>query len=127
MYTATKLGESSNKELQRRIFTVQFNNGAGHIFTKDFSFVLTESAENIKKAVSSFLDEINYVPPVVNDFTITPEVVVPPTPEELKEQAVAEKKNELENAFNDLQKKLITETEYDVKVTEYKTLVSGGK
>jgi hypothetical protein len=84
MYTAIKLGDSANQELQRRIVTVQFDNGEGHVFVKDFSFRLTETADNIKKAVKSFLDEINVVPASIDDLTPAPDPVpTQPTQAEL--------------------------------------------
>jgi hypothetical protein len=84
MYTAIKLGDSANKELQRRIVTVQFDDGAGHVFVKDFSFRLTDTLEAIKKGVKSYLDEINTVPPVIDDLEPAAEVVPPaPTAAEL--------------------------------------------
>jgi hypothetical protein len=84
MYTATKLGDSANKELQRRIVTVQFDSGDGHVFVKDFSFRLTDTLEAIKKGVKSYLDEINTVPPVIDDLEPDAEVPPPaPTAEEL--------------------------------------------
>jgi len=73
MYTATKLGDSTNQELQRRIVTVQFENEKGHVFVKDFSFRLTDALESIKKTVVSYLDEINIVPPAITDFTLSAE------------------------------------------------------
>jgi hypothetical protein len=83
MYTATKLGDSVNQQLQRRIVTVQFTQDEGleteHIFIKDFSFRLTDTLETIKRSVKSFLDEINTVPPVIDDLTPDAEVP-PPTP-----------------------------------------------
>ena len=78
MYTATKLGESINQQIQRRIITVQFDDGAGHVFDKDFSFGLTTTLEAVKKVVKSHLDEINLVIVPVDDFNPTPD----PTPTE---------------------------------------------
>jgi len=78
MYTATKLGESINQQLQRRIVTVQFDDGAGHVFEKDFFFGLTTTLEAVKKTVKAYLDEINFVIVPVNDFNPAPD----PTPTE---------------------------------------------
>ena len=84
MYTATKLGDSTNQELQRRIVTVQFENEKGHVFVKDFSFRITDALESIKKTVVSYLDEINIVPPAITDFTLSAEPKpVAPTQAEL--------------------------------------------
>ncbi len=88
MYTATKLGESTNKEQQRLIITVRLDNGEGHVYDKDFSFGLTTSLEAKKKAVKSYLDEINLIIPPVDDFNPQPDPVPPdPTQAELDRQA----------------------------------------
>ncbi len=99
MYTALKLGDSANKELQRRIVTVQFDDGAGHVFVKDFSFSLTTELEAMKKAVKYYLDEINLVPPVIDDLIPDPDPVPPaPTAGEIAQAAwVVDWKN-LQNA-----------------------------
>ena len=75
MYTATKLGDSVNQQLQRRIVTVQFDNSEGHVFAKDFQFGLTTPVETIKKTVKSYLDEINVVVPTIDDLTPAPDPV----------------------------------------------------
>lgn len=103
MYTAIKLGDSTNKEQQRRIVTVQFNNGEGHVFVKDFSFRLTDTLETIKKAVKSYLDEINLVPPTIND--LEPDIEVPPpapTQAELDKIAWEQDVAKLKRAYTDM-------------------------
>lgn len=88
MYTAIKLGESTNQQLQRRIVTVQFNDGAGHVFDKDFSFGLTTTLETVKKTVKTYLDEINLVIAPVDDFNPAPDpTTTAPTQEELDKAA----------------------------------------
>ena len=95
MYTATKLGESTNQQMQRRIVTVRFDNGGGHIFERDFSFGLSTSSETIKKTVKEYLDEINLVIPVVTDFNPAPDTVPPaPTPTELDRAAWTKKRDQ---------------------------------
>ena len=61
MYTATKLGDTVNKQTRRRIVTVHFSDGASE-FDKDFSFAVETTVDVIKKTVKSYLDEINIVP-----------------------------------------------------------------
>jgi hypothetical protein len=123
MYTATKLGDSANKELQRRIVTVQFDNGEGHVFVKDFSFSLTSTAEQIKRIVQSYLDEINFVPPVIDDLTPTPDPTPePPTQAELDRQEWEEDLLKLEKV-----QKLITLgvlTGNETQVTTLRTKVT---
>jgi hypothetical protein len=87
MYTATKLGESINQQKQRLIITVRFDDGAGHVFDKDFEFGLTTPLETKKKAVKAYLDEINLVIVPVDDFVPTPDPTpTPPTQAELDRQ-----------------------------------------
>jgi hypothetical protein len=76
MYTATKLGESINQQKQRLVVTVQFDDGAGHVFDKDFEFGLTTPLETKKRAVKAYLDEINFVIVPIDDFIPTTD----PTP-----------------------------------------------
>lgn len=78
MYKEKLLGESSNKELRRRIITVEFSDlGTAHTFQKDFQFSLTETPEVMKRAVKKYLDEINADVDPITDLTPSPE----PTPE----------------------------------------------
>lgn len=88
MYTATKLSHADDKQTQRRIVTIKFEDlSIPHEFVKDFSFRLTDTVEVIKKAVGSYLAELNAVPEVLPDgavdTTVTPDVPVEPTPAEL--------------------------------------------
>lgn len=75
MYTAKLLGDSSNKELRRRIVTVEFSNGT-HVFQKDFQFSLTETVEVMKRTVKQYLDELNTPIDSITDLTGTETQVV---------------------------------------------------
>lgn len=88
MYTATKLSHADDKQTQRRIVTIKFEDlSIPHEFVKDFSFRLTDTVEVMKKAVGSYLAELNAVPEVLPDgavdTTVTPDVPVETTPAEL--------------------------------------------
>ncbi len=88
MYTAIKLSHTDDKQTQRRIVTIKFEDvSIPHEFVKDFSFRLTDTLEVMKKAVGSYLAELNAVPEVLPDgevdTTVTPDVPVEPTPEEV--------------------------------------------
>lgn len=61
MFTATKLGDSVDKQKRRRTVTVRFTNGES-TFEKDFQFSIEESVEKMKKKVREYLDEINAEP-----------------------------------------------------------------
>ena len=88
MYTATKLGDTVDKQKQRRIVTINFTDGVSE-FSKDFSFSIETDLITIKKRVKDYLDEINFVPEDLADgavdFTDIPaeEAPVEPTAEEL--------------------------------------------
>lgn len=126
-FEAIKLGDSINRQTQRLTITVKFTDGQTE-FTRDYSFNLKDSEDVIKKRIKYDLDEINYTPVVFQngliDFSTVEEVIKQPTQEEIKTEQINIKKAELETAYNDLQKKLITDTEYDNKVAEYKTFVN---
>lgn len=68
MFTATKLSDTINPQLQRRIIIVKFDDGVDN-FTKEFTFGIASSIETIKRSVKGYLDEINSTPGSVNDFT----------------------------------------------------------
>lgn len=88
MFTATKLGDSINKQTRRRVVTVRFSDGESE-FEKDFSFNVEMTEMEMKKVVKQYLDELNYVAPVIADGVIDvsdvqEEPVTPePTPAEL--------------------------------------------
>jgi len=64
MYTATKLGDTVDKQSRRRIVTVNFSDGVSE-FPKDFMFAIETSVDLIKGAVKQYLDEINVVVPAL--------------------------------------------------------------
>lgn len=102
MYTAIKLGDTADKQTQRRIVTIKFEDvSIPHEFVKDFSFRLTDTIDEMKKTVKSYLEEINFVsnilPDGVVDTTIIPDVVVNPTLNELA-------RTDWENSFAKLEK-----------------------
>lgn len=92
MYRAIKLGETENKQTQRKIITVQFEDvSIPHEFVKDFSFRLTDTPIIQRKIVGAYLDEINAdtekLPDGEIDTTVTPDVPVEPTPDEVAKTA----------------------------------------
>ena len=82
------------------------------------------SKEGAEQAVRSWAHSLQLTPPSVGTVKLEDDPAPTLTPEQIKEQTIAIKKQELEQSFNDLQKKLITEAEYDLKVVEFKTLLS---
>lgn len=92
MYTAIKLSHTDDKQTQRRIVTIKFEDvSIPHEFVKDFSFRLTDTLEVMKKAVGSYLAELNTVADVLPDgavdTTVTPPVDTPPTQAKLDRTA----------------------------------------
>jgi hypothetical protein len=129
MYTATK----TKKDFRGGIFqvTVDFVNGEETI-TEAFNI---SSEDDLNRKIENRLATLNELLALSTKLTLgvwekpVKEVVVPPEPEpptaeELKAQAISAKKQEVELAYFDFQKKLITEAEYDAKVAEYKSLVT---
>lgn len=86
MYTAAKLGDVIDREKSRRIVTAQFTNGT-ETFQKDFSFRVEEHLAVIKRAIAAFLDELNFVPETVDDFTVVEPTPIAPTAAELAKLA----------------------------------------
>ena len=84
MFTATKLGESTNRQTGRRTVTVRFSDGNSE-FDKDFSFAIKTPIEEMKKTVKRELDVLNEdVEPITGSITDVPdEVPVEPTAAEL--------------------------------------------
>jgi len=68
MYTIVRHTDVVDKEKRRRIVDVTFTNGEA-TFIQTFTFAVETELAAIKKTVKSFLDELNYVPPVIDDFT----------------------------------------------------------
>jgi len=106
------------------VVTAELNTGTETIIKTFRGIVSKEGAES---AVKSWAHSLQLTPPSVGVVKLVADPVPELTPEQIKEQEIIVKKQELEQAYNDLQKKLITDVEYDAKVIEYKTLVSGGK
>ena len=83
MYTATLIGDTKNIELRRRMVNVEFTNGT-HTFAKEFQFRIDETLEIMKRAVKSYLDELNFTPPEITDLEPAPEAAPEkPTAEEI--------------------------------------------
>ena len=87
MYTATLIGDTKNIELRRRMVNVEFTNGT-HTFNKEFQFRIDETLEIMKRAVKSYLDELNFTPPEIADLEPAPEAAPEePTADELARTA----------------------------------------
>lgn len=87
MYTATLLGTTKNIELRRLMVNIEFTDGT-NTFAKEFQFKIDETVLNIKRAVNEYLNELNYVPPTIDDLTPPPEDTPPaPTAEEVARDA----------------------------------------
>ncbi len=69
---------------RRRIVTVKFEDvEASRELTQTFSFRINEDVATMKNTANQYLDELNFVPPTLTDFTPDAEVVVVPTAAEL--------------------------------------------
>ena len=90
MFTAIKLGDTIDKQTQRRIITVKFTDGVSE-FNKDFQFKIDETVTNIKKAVGAYLNEINFVPETIPNGTLDTSIPAEVTP--TKTQAEIDKEN----------------------------------
>ena len=87
MFTAQLIGDIKDEKLRRRIVNIKFTSPEKE-FDQEFQFKIEEDVEAIKKAVKQFLDELNFVPPVIDDLEPDAEVPPPaPTQEELDKQA----------------------------------------
>lgn len=65
---------------RRRIVTVKFEDvGASRELTQSFQFGINTDLSVIKKTVNQYLDELNFVPPAIDDLDPDAEVP-PPTP-----------------------------------------------
>ncbi len=69
MFTITKLGDTKNIQLQRRLVNVEFTDGTV-TFTKEFSFSHTATSKEVRKGIKVYLDEINEVPEPIADGAI---------------------------------------------------------
>jgi len=105
MYTATKIGHTDDVQTQRRTVVIRFTDGVTE-FTKPFSFSLTATVEVMKKAIASYLAEINtneaVLPDNTSDFTVTPPIETPPTQAELDRQAWEKDVARLKKAYSDM-------------------------
>jgi hypothetical protein len=72
MYRIQKHSDVVDKEKRRRIVDVTFTNGEA-TFVQTFSFSVETELTAIKKTVKAFLDELNFVPPAITDFTVADE------------------------------------------------------
>lgn len=74
MYTFNRVvTDVKNESVRRREITIEIKNELGHTKQQMMNFSLNETAEAIKKAFRSYLDEINVVPDVITDLTVAPE------------------------------------------------------
>lgn len=87
MYTIQTYADVVDKEKRRRIIDVTFTNGEA-TFVQTFSFGIDTDINVIKKTVAQYLDELNYIPPVITDFTpVADPEPVSPTQAELEKTA----------------------------------------
>ena len=79
MFTFNRVVQDvKNEAARRREIAIEIQNELGHTKQQMMSFSLNETAEAIKKAFASYIDEINVVPVAITDVTVTP--IVPPEP-----------------------------------------------
>lgn len=72
------LSDVKDELARRRVILVRFEDvDTGRTVDQSFSFGVGTDIETIKKIVMQFADELNFVPPPLDDLTPTPE----PTPE----------------------------------------------
>lgn len=87
MFTFNRVVQDvKNEAVRRREITIEIQNELGHTKQQMMSFSLNETAEVIKKAFASYIDEINVVPVAITDITITPVTPKEPTQAELNQQ-----------------------------------------
>lgn len=102
MFTATLIGDTKNIELRRRMINVEFTDGT-ITFAREFQFRIDETVEGMKKAVKSYLDEINLVPPTLDgDWTVTDPTPVVPTQAELDRKEWEADVAKLKKAHSDM-------------------------
>jgi hypothetical protein len=82
MYTIQKHSDVVDKEKRSRIVDVTFTNGEA-TFVQSFRFAVETELSAIKRTVKSFLDELNFVPPVIDDFVVIEPEPTEPTAAEL--------------------------------------------
>jgi len=86
MYSILNHKEETLNKYRRRVVTVTFSNGTNEV-TQEFQFSIDVTLAAIKKTVLAYLDELNYVPTAVTDFTPEAEVEAVPTAAELAKTA----------------------------------------
>jgi hypothetical protein len=69
MYTIQSHNSVVDKVARRRIVDVTFTNGEA-TFVKSFSFGVADDLATIKRIVKKYLDELNFVPEELTDFTL---------------------------------------------------------
>jgi len=69
MYTIQSHNSVVDKVARRRIVDVTFTNGEA-TFVKTFSFGVADDLTTIKRTVKQYLDELNFVPEELKDFTL---------------------------------------------------------
>lgn len=94
MYTIQTYADVVDKEKRRRIVDVTFTDGQS-TFVQTFSFGVDTDTNVIKKTVTQYLDELNYVPPANTDFTpdADPEPVAPTAGELARNQWNTDRNN----------------------------------
>lgn len=97
MYTAQLLGDRKDEKLRRRIVNVKFTSPEKE-FDQEFQFTIETEVDVIKKTINQFLEELNFVPPTIDD--LIPEADPIPTPPTALEIA----RTEWESNWGKLQK-----------------------
>lgn len=125
MYTAIKLGHTDDKQTQRRIVTIKFEDiSIPHEFVKDFSFRLTDTLEVMKGAVAAYLTELNAVPDVladgVVDTTVATPVEVVPTADELARTEWEADRNKLKTLMELVRDGVFTGSETQITALQAK-------
>lgn len=118
MYTATKLGDTVDKQTRRRVVTIKFSDGVSE-FNKDFSFSIDTEVTTIKKTIKDYLDEINFVPVVLADGTvdfsdIPADSTPPPTTNELEKTAWQSKRTKLKELMELVRDGVFTGSELQI-------------
>ena len=122
MWTVQSFTDEIVKEKRSRVVRVIFTNGKEDL-TETFRFSVKEDDVKVKKVVVQYLDELNFVfVPITGDITDVPTEPTPvePTAEELAEQKLQEDRNILEQSKKDVELGLLTQAEYDAKLTAIK-------
>lgn len=126
MYTATKLGHTEDKQTPRRIVTIKFEDvSIPHEFVKDFPFRLTDSVDVMKKAVGSYLAQLNSVPEVLIDGAVdVASIEAVPTTAELARIEWDADRNKLRTLMELVRDGVFTGSE--AQITDLQTKVKAG-